>query len=494
MTISIEFKDTLSGQKNTVIVPVYKESIQEDLSALPDEVSEMVSQAIDCAKNFEGKTGQILSVFIPGREMIAQVLLLGLGEKHTKTQEKNHEEAGGKIVAYLKSNKITEASLLIDKAQQKISILMGIQLRNYEFLVHKTQKDGEEESAALQKLHVITKNAADLKAEDKASLPVLSGIMFARNLVNESPNILYPESYATLIKEELKPLGIEIEILDEKKMLKNKMGAIMAVGQGSHRQPRMVVMRWMNGAKDAQPVALVGKGVTFDTGGISIKPGAGMDEMKMDMGGSAAVVGAMKAIALAGLKENVVGIVGLAENMPSANAYRPGDIIKSYCGKTVEVLNTDAEGRLVLADALSYVQKKDNPHTIIDLATLTGAMMVALGNEYCGTFVNDNDLWNDLDNASTKAHEKLWRMPLDEAWSKEMISDVADLRNLGKSRFAGACTAAAFLQHFVDSNRKWAHMDIAGTAWVKADKPTVPKYGTGFGVRTLFEWIKSMDA
>ena len=278
-------------------------------------------------------------------------------------------------------------------------------------------------------------------------------------------------------------------------MAKLGMEAILAVGKGSERQPRMVIMHW-NGLygsktkdKDA-PFALVGKGVTFDTGGISIKPGANMDEMKMDMGGSAAVVGTMKSLALRKAKANVVGIVGLAENMPSHNAYRPGDIIGSLSGKTIEVLNTDAEGRLVLADCLTHIQQKFKPRAIIDLATLTGAMMVALGQEYCGTFVNNDDLWKDMETASAQTGEKLWRMPLDEVWKEAMVSNVADLQNLGKTgRYGGACTAAGFLEHFIENDTPWAHMDIAGTAWRKTDQPTVPKYGSGFGVRVLNQLI-----
>lgn len=215
-----------------------------------------------------------------------------------------------------------------------------------------------------------------------------------------------------------------------------------------------------------------------------------MDEMKMDMGGSAAVVGTMKALALNNVKQDVVAIVGLAENMPSHNAYRPGDIIGSLSGKTIEVLNTDAEGRLVLADCLTHIQQKFKPKAIIDLATLTGAMMVALGHEYCGTFVNSDDLWNNMNDASTKTGEKLWRMPLDKVFKNDMVSNVADLQNLGKSgRYGGACTAAGFLEHFIENDTPWAHMDIAGTAWRKSDQPTVPKYGSGFGVRLLTTMI-----
>jgi leucyl aminopeptidase len=303
---------------------------------------------------------------------------------------------------------------------------------------------------------------------------------------------LYPEAYAKIIKDELKPLGVEVEVLDDKKMLKMGMGAIMAVGQGSDRLPRMVIMRWngAGGKSKEGPLAFVGKGVTFDTGGISLKPGAGMDEMKMDMGGSAAVVGLMKTLALRKAKVDVVAVVGLAENMPSARAYRPGDIITSYSGKTIEVLNTDAEGRLVLADCLTHVQKEYKPRFVIDLATLTGAIMVALGHEYCGTYVNKETLWKQMESASGRTGEKLWRMPLDPEWNKQVKSDVADLQNIGKiARLAGSCTAAAFLQSFVDEGVQWAHMDIAGTAWRKSDQPTIPKFGSGFGVSVLNDLV-----
>jgi leucyl aminopeptidase len=230
--------------------------------------------------------------------------------------------------------------------------------------------------------------------------------------------------------------------------------------------------------------------VTFDTGGISIKPAGGMDEMKMDMGGSAAVVGLMKALAAQKSKKDVVGIVGLAENMPSANAYRPGDIIRSYSGKHIEVLNTDAEGRLVLADCLTHIQKEYDPSFIVDLATLTGAMMVALAHEYTGVFVNDDKLWNGLNEAGTATGEKVWRMPLDDAYRKDVEGDIGDVRNLAKNgRWGGACTAAAFLEHFIDDKRKWAHMDIAGTAFSKGDLPLSAKGGTGVGVRLLENFV-----
>ncbi|PCI54860.1 MAG: leucyl aminopeptidase [Alphaproteobacteria bacterium] len=363
-------------------------------------------------------------------------------------------------------------------------------LRSYKFELYQSP-DEEDEKTVLSRAHFVlfeSDVANDLYAVQAC---VNQGVFLARDLVNEPPNVLYPDSYAKRIKEQLKPLGVEIEILDEKKMRKLGMGAILAVGQGSDNPPRMVIMRW-NGDKASTdaPLAFVGKGVTFDTGGISLKPGPGMEDMKMDMGGSAAVVGLMKSLALRDAKVNVVAIVGLAENMPSARAYRPADIITSYAGKTIEVLNTDAEGRLVLADALSYVQKIYKPSLIIDLATLTGAMLIALGHEYCGTFVTDDALWEQMERAGKASDEKLWRMPLDKVWKKDMEGTISDTQNMAKSgRWAGSCTAAGFLWHFIDDDTPWAHMDIAGTAWIKTDKDIAPKYGTGFGVRVLDRFV-----
>jgi leucyl aminopeptidase len=261
---------------------------------------------------------------------------------------------------------------------------------------------------------------------------------------------------------------------------------------GSIRPPRVVIMRWNGTGKKtgSKPLAFVGKGVTFDTGGISIKPAAGMEEMKMDMGGSAAVVGLIRALAKSKAKVDVVGVIGLAENMPSDRAYRPSDIITSLSGKTIEVLNTDAEGRLVLCDALTYVQDTYKPRMIIDLATLTGAIMVALGYEYAGAFVNDEKLWGQLETASKASGEKLWRMPLDQSYRDEMTNNITDLKNLGNlGRYGGACSAAGFLEHFIEDGTPWAHIDIAGTAWIKGDKPTVPRGGTGYGVRLLYRLV-----
>lgn len=493
MSIKITFSKSDTKLSGTVIATLFEgENPGTALKALDKKTAGLLSDALKNDKAFKGKLGQCLSVPAPSKSGVSRVIVLGLGKNADLTALKA-EEAGGKLFTAIAGSGDKDAILIAEKAKKlKPEILAahlagGFKLRSYRFTRYKSKPAKKNEAPPeLKTLKILTDHPANAKTAYDALDAVAQGTFFARDLVNSAPNDLYPESYAKTIRDELKPLGVEVEILDYNKLLKMGMGGICGVGQGSERKPRMVILRW-NGSKKktAKPLGFVGKGVTFDTGGISIKPGAGMDEMKMDMGGSAAVVGLMKTLALRKAKANVVGVVGLAENMPSANAYRPGDVLKSYSGKTIEVLNTDAEGRLVLADCLTHIQKEYKPEFIIDLATLTGAMMVALGHEYCGTFVNDDALWKGLEKASAATGEKLWRMPLDKAWNKEVESDVADIQNLGKSRYAGACTAAAFLEYFVDEGRKWAHMDIAGTAWRKSDQPTVPKYGSGFGVRVL---------
>lgn len=496
MSISVKFQKSPTAKSGLAIVYIYENGkLSESAASLDKTSGGLISHAIKNADKFSGKFGETLSVMLPSKAGFDKVICAGLG-KLSELSILKAEEIGGKLFVAVQAHGSAKASLLADDLKQKKTdspefaahVAAGFKLRSYKFERYKAKKKGAKPFKNLVVIgNVHTKASKIFAYQGKLA----EGVFLARDLVNEPPNTIHPPQYAKLIKKELVPLGVKVEVLDEKKMKALGMGAILAVGQGSEQKPRMVIMRW-NGAKAKSakgPIALVGKGVTFDTGGISIKPSAGMDEMKMDMGGSAAVVGTMKAIALNKMKANVVGIVGLAENMPSHNAYRPGDIIKSYAGKTVEVLNTDAEGRLVLSDCLTYVQKKYKPEAIIDLATLTGAMMVALGHEYCGTFANDDKLWKGLEKASADTGEKLWRMPLDKEWKKQMVSQVADLKNMGGSRFAGACTAAGFLEHFIEDGTSWAHMDIAGTAWVKKDQPTVPKYGTGFGVRVLEKFI-----
>ena len=332
----------------------------------------------------------------------------------------------------------------------------------------------------------ITVVCDDVAAAEAAYLPLAAirdGVLFARDLVSEPANVLYPQSYADRVKE-LEGSGLKVEVLGVPEMTELGMHSLLGVGQGSARESKLVIMQWNGAGEDSAPVAFVGKGVTFDTGGISIKPAEGMEDMKWDMGGSAAVVGTMIALAGRKAKVNAVGIIGLVENMPDGNAQRPGDVVKAMSGTTIEVINTDAEGRLVLADALWYCQDRFKPQFMIDLATLTGAMIIALGTDYAGVFSNNDELAGRITDASKSVSENIWRMPLPAQYEKQIDSKIADIRNIG-GRPAGSITAALFLQRFVN-NVPWAHLDIAPTAWTTEQRiPTVPEGATGFGVRTL---------
>ena len=317
---------------------------------------------------------------------------------------------------------------------------------------------------------------------------VTQGMALTRNLVAAPPNVLYPESFVEQVLADVEGLGLEVTVLDEAAMVELGMGALLGVSQGSRREARLLALKW-NGAGPGDPsLALVGKGVTFDTGGISLKPGPGMEDMKWDMGGAGAVAGAMKALALRNAKANVIGVCGLVENMPDGNAQRPGDVVTSMSGQTIEILNTDAEGRLVLCDAVTWVQKTHRPKTIVDLATLTGAMIIALGSEHGGLFANDDALADQLLAAGKASGDLLWRFPLGDAYNKLIDSPIADMKNVGP-RGAGSITAAQFIQRFVDSGVKWAHLDIAGMVW--SDKPgaTYDKGATGYGVRLLDRFV-----
>jgi len=501
MSLKISFQKTDDANADTIVIGVYQNQTLSDAAELMDnDLDGFISNAMKSNSQFSGKNGEILN-FSTAQNKYQRIIAVGLGAEAELTPI-DIETAGGKLFDALKKSGSKSVNIRMSRssdlekltaAEAAAHIAIGVHLKSYNFDKYKSKTDDKN---LLNKITVSTHVSSDANAAFKTQLAIADGVFLARDLVNEPPNTLYPESYVERLKDELKPLGVDIEILDEKKMKKLGMGALLAVGQGSIRESRIAIMHW-EGDKKAKkskraPIAFVGKGVTFDTGGISLKPGPEMDLMKMDMGGSATVVGLMKALASRKAKANVIGIIGLVENMPSDRAYRPGDIITSMAGKTIEVLNTDAEGRLVLADALTYVQEEYKPETIIDLATLTGAIMVGLGFEYCGTFANDDDLWNGIHKASNKTGEKFWRMPLDPAYKKEMESQVADLKNLGNSRYGGACSAAGFLEHFIQKDTKWAHIDIAGTAWWKSDKATTPKGGTGFGVRALDSLIQDM--
>jgi leucyl aminopeptidase len=357
------------------------------------------------------------------------------------------------------------------------AIAEGANLAGYRFTKYKTKKTETKVTAI------------EIPLTDDPYTGIDDSVKFARDLVSEPGNVLFPAEYARRIREHLVGRGVEVKIYHESQLKDMGLNLLLSVGQGSSKDSYVVVMEWMNGADDADVVALVGKGVTFDTGGISIKPSAGMGDMKYDMGGSAAVVGAMHAISGMDLEVNVVGIVGLVENMPDGNAIKPGDVVTSMSGLTVENLNTDAEGRLVLADLLTLVQRDYDPSVIIDLATLTGAILVSLGNEMAGLFSNSTLLSDDIIDAGAEAGEGYWRMPMGKNWNKMIDSQIADVKNISSGRGGGSTTAAEFLYRFVDSHRAWAHLDIAGMAWEEKGKATVPAGAVGFGVRTLYEFV-----
>ena len=455
-----------------------------ELSVSPDGGEAAIKRAI-AAGSFKGGVGQVIEIMAPEWSDATRVLIVGAGKKAAV-----NELAWQKAAASLVKRVLTGGakSLSIVGAPDRVvaaNLAFGARLAAYRFDNYRLNLKAEKKPT-LTSISVVTESAAGARADYAALSAKAEGVELARNLVSEPPNVLHPESYAVRIQE-LAELGLEIEVLDVAAMAKLGMGSLLGVGQGSVRGSRLVVMKWM-GAKDkkAAPLALIGKGVTFDTGGISLKPGPGMQDMKGDMGGSAAVVGAMASIAKRKAKANVVGIVGLVENMPDGNAQRPGDIVKAAAGKTIEIQNTDAEGRLVLCDVLWYAQKKFNPKAMVDLATLTGAIIISLGNEHAGLFSNSDELSAKLTAAGKAEGEPVWRLPLGPGYDKQIDSEVADMRNIGNAGNAGSITAAQFLQRFVDEGRAWAHLDIAGTAWKPGnDNPLEPTWATGWGVRIL---------
>jgi leucyl aminopeptidase len=366
---------------------------------------------------------------------------------------------------------------------------MGAALRHYRFDRYRT-REKPEDKPKLGALTVLVDDAAKFKSDYLPLEKVARGVFLARDLCSEPGNVLTPAEFADRC-EALEELGLAVEVLGPKDMRKLGFGALLGVAQGSDNEARMVVMRWhgaSNGkgrkGKKTRPLCFIGKGVTFDTGGISIKPAANMEDMKWDMAGAGTVAGLMAALAGRKAAVDAIGLLGLVENMPGANAQRPGDVVTSASGQTIEVINTDAEGRLVLADVIHYAQKEFDPAFIIDLATLTGAIIISLGHEHAGLFCNDDGLAQQIEAAGRTVGEAVWRMPLGEDYDKQLKSDIADMKNVG-GRPGGAITAACFIQRFIDKGRPWAHLDIAGTAWTTKDKPTVPKGAAAFGVRLL---------
>ena len=448
-------------------------------------------KAIIKIADFDGKAMAVLETINPGGANLSRVVILGVGDTG---KPGNHDwlRLGGK--AFKAAGGFGSATIMLDmpgknpadtiSAENAADFAMGAKLAAYKFDAYKSKN--QKEKPAL-KMTISLNGATAARKAWKPASGVADGVILARNLVNEPANILTPLEFSIRVRA-LTKLGVEVEILDEKKMKKLGMRTLLGVSQGSHLPPFMAVMQWNGAKQNDQPVAFVGKGVTFDTGGISIKPAGGMEDMKGDMGGAAAVTGLMHALAARKAKANVVGIIGLVENAVDGKAQRPGDIVKSMSGKTIEVLNTDAEGRLVLADALWYCQQRFKPKFMVNLATLTGAILVALGHHHAGLFSNNDQLAERLYEAGQSTKEKVWRMPMGDEYDKLIDSKNADMKNIG-GRLAGSITAAQFLQKFVN-NVPWAHLDVAGTAMGSPQTEINRSWGSGFGVRLLDRLVR----
>lgn len=458
----------------------------DEASALKNDAdpANVLAKAASSAK-FTAKKKSTLDVLAPSESDVSRIVVLGAGELDKLTIE-DWMSLGGKARAAL-ANEENVTVQLPGSGAQAAAFAHGFVLRAYAFDQYKTKKkDDDDDKASKQAVSICLDDVADAKKRWAIEEAVALGTILARDLVNEPANVLFPIEFAKRASA-LKKLGVEIDILTEKEMKKLKMGALLGVAQGSRNDPRLVVMKWNGGKAKEQPIAFVGKGVTFDTGGISIKPAGGMEDMKGDMGGAAAVTGLMHALAARKAKANVIGIIGLVENMPDGNAQRPGDIVTSMSGQTIEVINTDAEGRLVLCDALHYCNTEFKPKFMVNLATLTGAVLVALGQEHAGLFSNNDELAENIFNAGGISGEKVWRLPLGPAYDKMIDSKFADMKNTG-GRFAGSITAAQFLQRYVGET-PWAHLDIAGTAMSSPTSDINTSWASGFGVRLLNQMV-----
>ncbi len=498
--MKVSFSTLAVPASGTVILPVVQgKGLGPLATELDAATGGMLARAMKEA-DWAGENGQLLEILAPNGVKNGRVYLLGLGKAKELTAAKARR-AGAEIVKRANAARVKDATLVVDRAQTgdladddlALALAEGALLRNYRFDKYRSGKGPkgkkDKKEKRLEKLSIAVAGAAAIRKRFTAIEAVTKGVHLTRDLVTEPPNTLNPESFAKLIETELTPLGVTVEILTEKQMKKLGMAALLGVGQGSTHESRLVVMRYdgPGSDKEAAPVAFVGKGVTFDSGGLSLKPAKSMEDMKFDMGGAGNVVGLMAALAGRQAKARVVGVVGLVENMPDGTAQRPGDVVTSMSGQTIEILNTDAEGRLVLADALWYTQDRFKPAAMIDLATLTGAMIVALGHEHAGLFSNDDDLATQITEAGLTTGETVWRLPLGAAYDKQIDSRIADMKNIG-SGGAGSITAAQFLQRFTN-DVPWAHLDIAGTVWIAKDQPFSPAGATGHGVRLLDRYV-----
>ena len=480
-------KPELPGS-GTVVVGVLEEHRLTPTAQLIDKQTKgAITRALSVGR-FKGRPEEQLAILAPQGIDAGRILLVGLG-KAEALDALALQAIGGRVVAAMNAAGEHAVAIAVDEigglklslAEAAAQVACGARLRAYRFDKYRT-REKPEQKPTLKRLTVMLDDSAGAKRAYEPLEKVGDGVFVTRDLVSEPANIIFPESLAEEARK-LSALGVDVEVLGEKQMKKLGMGALLGVGQGSSHESQLVVMQWRGADSKQRPVAFIGKGVTFDSGGLSIKPAAGMEDMKWDMAGSGVVIGLMHALAARKAKVNAVGIVGLVENMPSGGAQRPGDIVTSMSGQTIEVLNTDAEGRLALADAIYYTIDRFKPQAVVDLATLTGAIMVALGTAHAGLFSNNDTLSERLTDAGKATGELLWRMPMADVYDKMINTDAADMKNIG-GRFAGAITAAQFLKRFV-KDTPWAHLDIAGVTWSDKEAPTVPKGATAFGVRLL---------
>jgi leucyl aminopeptidase len=481
--MKISFADSRPSGDYGLVLPVAGKDRKSVASLGPAQQS--VAAALD-RQRFEGEALSASEHFVDENGTIRRVLVIGTG--NGGSLEQAAEKLGGTAVARLQTSgekkAVIDVSALGYDADTAARVGLAAALRSWRYDRYRTKlKDNQKPT--LEEIIIVGAEGAEVRYESRWA-PVVEGVSLTRELVTEPANIVYPESFVERVQRSLEGSGVEIEVLNRPQMEKLGMGALLGVAQGSAREARLLVLKWNGG--EGEPTAFVGKGVTFDTGGISIKPAAGMEAMKWDMGGAGAVSGALKALALRKAKANIVGICGLVENMPGGNAQRPGDVVTTMSGQTIEVINTDAEGRLVLADAVTYVQRNFKPSTIIDLATLTGAILISLGHEWAGLFSNNDELASSLLKAADESGDKLWRMPLAEPFDRLIDSPIADMKNVGP-REGGSITAAHFIQRFIESGIRWAHVDMAGKAWSDKASPTYEKGATGFGVRLLDQYV-----
>lgn len=454
--------------------------------------AELIARAAK-TERFTGKSGTALELIVPEGLKVARLVVIGTG-KSGELKPLDIVKLGGATMGRLPKSAsdgtvFAELANGVLSAEQAADLAQGVRLRAYAFDRYKTKKKDDEQRSGAASMTVAVGDVAAVRKAYASRAAVGDGVLLARDLVNEPANVLYPEEFARRAQA-LKKAGVAVEVLDRKAMTKLGMNALLGVAQGSRHDGRVVVMRWNGGRRGDAPVAFIGKGVCFDTGGISIKPAASMEDMKGDMAGAACVVGLMQALAERKAKVNAVGLIGLVENMPDGHAQRPGDIVKSMSGQTIEIINTDAEGRLVLADVVWYAHQRFKPKFMIDLATLTGAIIVALGQEYAGMFANNDKLAERLTAAGAATGELVWRMPLAKEYDKMIDSKFADMKNTGGSRWGGAITAAQFIKRFVDDKTPWAHLDIAGTAFDSRQTDINKSWGSGWGVRLLDRLVK----